>query len=417
MMLLVLQQALMQPQQLEAMQHPQVVLQQHTGLPLVPQPTNSLRRCSSRSHNSRRRMEAHTTPSSSSRQRRGVTPQQPPRSSSRRMVLQRLQEDTVQLQARTALLLVRLQERTGRPQALLLPRTAQLQAQVLLPAATGQQQEPPQVTSSRRQLLPSQHTARHHTPTQMRVSVRTARHSLLHQRRRSTGQGSRRTARLRTGSSSSRRRLQRRTAGSSRRHLCIRSTGLQQLARTALLPAAPLRAVTGLRTVTLRAPMRRQVTRVRGMPVLVLLLLAQGQALEATAARQLPGGMVRLALQGLVLLPGVMVQQQGSTVQVEDPALQGLGQAMEQALQEPEQGVWEGMRGRMGAGLLLLLVERAELERLLLVLLGGLRILQRGSTELCLRLVLLQALLDGSVPRGMQLGRPLQQQLWQWVQA
>jgi hypothetical protein len=195
--------------------------------------------------------------------------------------------------------------------------------------------------------------------------------SSLLQQQRST-ELSRRTVRLRTGSR--RRKLLQHTAGSSRRHLCIRSTGLLQQAHTAVLLVQLVWAGTVPRTaaVLLQVPTRRQVTRVQQV-MLVLVLLAQG--LEATELRQqgVMGRLLLLLLLHGVLLPGVMVLQQGSTVlQLE---LREREEATEHLLLV--QGVWVGMRGHTGA--VQRLVVRLELVLLLLVLVAGLRTLQRGS--------------------------------------
>jgi hypothetical protein len=120
------------------------------------------------------------------------------------------------------------------------------------------------------------------------------------------------------------------------------------------------------------------------MPVLVLL----AQVLEESTAALLQGGMVRRLLLRLgVLLPVDVVVQRGSTVQQEGLQEQGVVGTEAHLLLLLEPGVRVGMLARMGAGLLLLLVLQLALE--LVVLWGGLRILQRVSTALChLRLLL-----------------------------
>jgi hypothetical protein len=119
------------------------------------------------------------------------------------------------------------------------------------------------------------------------------------------------------------------------------------------------------------------------MPVLVLL----AQVLqEDTAALLLQEGMVRRLLLLGVRLPVHMVVQLGNTVVQQ---ARGVGMAAHLRLLLEAPGVRVGMLGRMGAGLLLLVVLLLELE-LVVLLLGGLRILQRVSMALCPLLGLLE---------------------------
>jgi hypothetical protein len=127
----------------------------------------------------------------------------------------------------------------------------------------------------------------------------------------------------------------------------------------------------------------------------LLVLLAQVREAQEATARLLQGGMGLLVLLG-VLRPGHMVLLPGSTAaQLLLQVRQEHAEAMEVVLQEEQGVVGVGMRGLMGQGLLLpvLALELA----VLLLLLGGLHILQRGSMELCRRQVLLLRELEGSV--------------------
>jgi hypothetical protein len=187
------------------------------------------------------------------------------------------------------------------------------------------------------------------------------------------------------GSSSRRRQLLLRTDASSRLRLCKRSTvGLLPLAHTVALQPLVLLAVTVPRhTAVRRAHMHRQVTRVQGMPVLVLLAQVLQEAMVALLPQE---GMVRRLLLLGVRLPVHMVVQLGSTVVQQ---ARGVGMVAHLRLLLEAPGVRVGMLGRMGAGLLLLVVLLLELE-LVVLLLGDLRILQRVSMALCPLPVLLE---------------------------